>query len=70
MILTLKSLAGAACPLLLWHAGEFEGFSWFGGEDEKQLDKKAVESRSVMFQYPYHPCMVYLPTFTINFTQL
>ena len=50
MLTSLKSLAGAACPLLLWHAGEFEGFSWFGGEDEKQLDKKAVASRSVMFQ--------------------
>ena len=40
VMLTLKSLTGAACPLLLWHAGEFEGFSWFGGEDEKQLVKK------------------------------
>ena len=28
---------GAALPLLLWHCGEFEGFSWFGGEDEKCL---------------------------------
>ena len=32
---TFKS-AGAACPILLWHAGEFEGFAWFGAEDQQR----------------------------------
>lgn len=31
-------MAGAALPLLLWHAGDFEGFSWFGGEDQKLVE--------------------------------
>eukprot|EP00435_Cladocopium_sp_Y103_P032947 s874_g8.t1 len=31
-------MAGAGLPLLLWHAGDFEGFSWFGGEDQKLVE--------------------------------
>eukprot|EP00913_Durusdinium_trenchii_P021968 g20641.t1 len=44
-------MAGAGLPLLLWHAGEFEGFSWFGGEDEKLVELPSLFRRPLWLLY-------------------
>eukprot|EP00438_Fugacium_kawagutii_P016296 Skav208499 [mRNA] locus=scaffold1658:36124:39425:- [translate_table: standard] len=48
-------MAGAALPLLLWHAGEFEGFSWFGGEDEKLVELPSMLRRPLWLLYVVVP---------------
>ena len=42
----------------------------FDASEPHFVDKGSLDDVFEMISYPYHPCMVYFPTFTIKINQL
>lgn len=48
-------MSGALIPTLIWHAGGFDGFNWFGGEDGKLFDLPGLFRLPLQLAYALVP---------------